>query len=352
MTIETNNKTQSLRWKLAQSQPITAFLLLSFAWSWFFWFAAIPFREQNPLLVMTIVFIGGYGPAMGAILTLGLKNGLSSEFSGKKLILTAVASLLIFGLLIARYLIGNIPGYDRLPQDLTLTLPVMISAIFASQVGGWVISNALSNNTDIRERMKSILPRNLPHGWTLLAVFFFTGILLLSWGLASLLGLPVEYPPVWQYPLPKVILLFLLAFSLTALARGGMEEPGWRGLLQPAMQQKFSPLLASIIVSLFWSLWHLPLFLNGFYSEDILAGMFGGGIYRILLAIILTWFLNKTGGSLFLMIFLHTSFNMMVNYIPFSDTVLVVLLLIVVIVMVITGKMWRITRPEPSLIKE
>lgn len=329
------------RWKLAQSYPVLTFLLITFAWTWLFWFAAVPLREQNDLLLMAIVLIGGYGPAIGGILTLGLSNGLTLGLSWKQLMVMVTASSAIFGLMVLRYFVGSIPGYDRFPENLVLSGPIVVAALCACLVGGWVISNALASNADIREKMASILPAHLPLRWTLFALFFFPVLLLLSWGIAVSLGLVVEYPALWGHSFFEVIPLFLLAFMLTALARGGMEEPGWRGMMQPDLQRKLSPLVASLIVSFFWSLWHLPLFLNGFYPAELVAGMMGGGIYRILLAIFLTWFYKRSGGNLFLLVFLHTSFNVMVNYIPFSEPILAILWLIVVVVVVLKDKMYR-----------
>ena len=70
-------------------------------------------------------------------------------------------------------------------------------------------------------------------------------------------------------------------------------------------------------------------------------GMTVGGVYRILLAIYLTWFYNRSGRNLFLLVILHTSFNVLVNYIPFSEPVLAVLWLIVAVVVVVKDKMYR-----------
>ena len=318
-----------------------AFLLITFAWTWLFWLAVIPLRGRNDLLLMLIVLIGGYGPAIGGILTLGLKNGMSLTLSRRQLLAMVIAAATIFALMVVRYWVGIIPGYDRLPENLALSGPIVVAALGVCLVGGWVIANAFASNMDIRAKMASILPFHLSWRWTLFAVCFFPVLLLLSWGIGAALGQSVEYPALWGRSLVEVIPLFLLAFTLTAVARGGMEEPGWRGLLQPALQNKFSPLVASLIVAFFWSLWHLPLFLNGFYPEPLVAGMVGGGIYRILLAIFLTWFYNRSGGNLFLLILLHTAFNVMVNYLPLAESVLTVLWLMVVVVVVVKDKMYR-----------
>lgn len=72
-----------------------------------------------------------------------------------------------------------------------------------------------------------------------------------------------------------------------------------------------------------------------------MTGMIGGGIYRILLAIFLTWFYNRTGGNLLLLVILHTSFNVLVNYLPLSESVLTVLWLLVVVAIVLKDKMYR-----------
>ncbi len=252
-----------------------------------------------------------------------------------------VASTVIFGLMGLRYLAGNIPDYDTLAPNLAINAPIVVAALIASLVGGWVISSAVSRHREVRSRMSSILPGKLPLNWTILGLFFYPAMILASWGLASLLGADVEYPGLWGRPWMEVLPIYALTFGLTALAQGGNEEPGWRGLMQPELEKRFSPLAAALFVSLAWSLWHLPLYLNGFYPGDLVGGMVGGAVFRIFLAIFLAWFYHRSGGNLFLMTVLHTSFNWMVNFLPASDLGLLVLWLLVVIVIVIKDKMYR-----------
>jgi membrane protease YdiL (CAAX protease family) len=330
-----------IRWSFARTHPVLTYLLIAFGWTWLFWLGAIPVRGQNELLVMTMVLAGAYGPAMGCILSLGLRSGITLDLSSKKLTTILLASLVIFSVMVIRYLVGNVPGYTSLPADLTITAPVLLMALIASLVGGLVISSAFSPHPDIRKRMASLLPARLPVGWTVFAVLFFPTMILVSCVGARLLGIEVEYPSGWGLPALDLIPLFLLSFVLTALAQGGMEEPGWRGMLQPTLQKKMSPLAAALIVSLVWSLWHLPLYLNGFYPGDLVSGMIGSGIYRIFLAIFLAWFYNRSGGNLLLLIYMHTCFNVMVDFLPASDLMMLVLWLLTVVLIVIKDKMWQ-----------
>jgi uncharacterized protein len=52
--------------------------------------------------------------------------------------------------------------------------------------------------------------------------------------------------------------LFILYIPLMVLG-GGLEEIGWRGILQPLMEERFPFLIAAVAEGILWSIWHLPL---------------------------------------------------------------------------------------------
>ncbi len=54
--------------------------------------------------------------------------------------------------------------------------------------------------------------------------------------------------------------LFILFIPLMIFG-GGLEEIGWRGLLQPLLEKKLPFFIAAILESFIWSVWHLPLWL-------------------------------------------------------------------------------------------
>jgi membrane protease YdiL (CAAX protease family) len=325
---------------LAQKHPVISFLLINFIWTWLFWFGAMPFRGEE-LLVSAIVMIGGFGPAIGGILTLSLRSGQKPRFSSRSVLIMLFFSGVVFGVLSLRYWFGNIQNFDVLAKDLSLSAPIIAAALAASLVGGWVFSSAISENSDIRVRMKSILPWAMSPRWFIFAVVFYPAMILVSWGIAYLLGIGVKYPDFWGQSALEILPLYLLTFSVTFLIQGGNEEIGWRGFMQPELEKKFSPLLAALIVSGFWSLWHLPLFLNGVYDAELVMGMVSGGIYRIPLAIFLAWFYKGSGGNLFLTMFLHASFNRTPSLLPTPSMILMALCVVVSIIMVIKGKMWQ-----------
>jgi len=321
--------------------PVARFLVLTFAWTWIFWCAAIPLRSQ-PLLVTLLVMIGGFGPALAAVETLRACNGLGLDLSAKRLTALLIAAAVIFAVISLSSITGDLPGAQELVPPLTISFPHVLAAVAVSLVGGWVISAAVSNGRQVRDRMASLLPWRLPRSWSVLALAFYPVMIIASWGMATLLKAPVEYPTLWGQSPVHVLPLYALTFAATILVQGGNEEPGWRGFLQPELQRQFSPLVAAILVSFAWSLWHLPLFFNGVYEESaLISGMTGGGVYRVFLAIFLAWFYIRSGGNIFLTCWMHTTFNLMPTFLPIYVPGLVILWILVTAGIVVKDKMWR-----------
>ncbi len=52
--------------------------------------------------------------------------------------------------------------------------------------------------------------------------------------------------------------LFILYIPLMIIG-GGLEEVGWRGFLQPALEEKMPFFVAALISGCLWTVWHIPL---------------------------------------------------------------------------------------------
>jgi uncharacterized protein len=89
---------------------------------------------------------------------------------------------------------------------------------------------------------------------------------------------------------------YIQTLLITAVIFGGQEEPGWRGFALPALQQRHSPLVATLILGLGWGVWHIPL-----YGP-------AGFVVPLVLAFFYSWLYNRTQ-SVLLCILLHASFT-------------------------------------------
>lgn len=112
-------------------------------------------------------------------------------------------------------------------------------------------------------------------------------------------------------PVYNFIFYFILILPLSAL----WEEIGWRGFLLPILQQKYTPLKASIIIGFVWGLWHLPIFLalNAYGDKTFIYFLFMF-IGCFALSIIATWLYNSTKGSVFICILFHNAINTSAAY--------------------------------------
>jgi membrane protease YdiL (CAAX protease family) len=86
------------------------------------------------------------------------------------------------------------------------------------------------------------------------------------------------------------------------------EEIGWRGFALPLLLERFGPWLASVLLGSMWALWHLPLFFMP--SMPQFGTPFASYVpYLIALSIILTWLMQRTGGSVILATLFHGAVN-------------------------------------------
>ncbi|MFN8444990.1 MAG: type II CAAX endopeptidase family protein [Caldilineaceae bacterium] len=110
------------------------------------------------------------------------------------------------------------------------------------------------------------------------------------------LGAVAEYPQLGWLGLLAVEIIFY----------GYGEEVGWRGYVLPRLQRRHSALWAAVVISIGWSLWHLPLFvINESYRQMGLGGVIGWYLSMLTGSILLTWLYNSSDGSILLLAIFH-----------------------------------------------
>jgi uncharacterized protein len=123
---------------------------------------------------------------------------------------------------------------------------------------------------------------------------------------------------LWEHqPLPLMLAgpIFIVIFLTQALP----EEYGWRGFALDRLQSRWNALTASLILGFLWGLWHLPLhFMVGTTQEIIPVVEFI--LKQMVGAIFYTWIFNNTNRNVFLVILLHSIWNVFGGLIPYWVT--------------------------------
>lgn len=105
----------------------------------------------------------------------------------------------------------------------------------------------------------------------------------------------------------RAIVLFLVA---NVVLFGGVEELGWRGFLQPQLQERTSVLTAGLGIGVLWWAWYLPLFFSGkaAYSLDLIP-LLTYSTFIVGAATVLGAFVNITSGRVPPVMLMHATVN-------------------------------------------
>ena len=215
-------------------------------------------------------------------------------------------TLLMIGLSLAANISGHFPAFGEWPisfnghlvavfrtrRTLINWIPNLAAVIVLSITGGW-------------EAVRQLFARFLKwrvgmNSWAA-ALLLPVATASIAVGISGLAGGVVNLSFIGLIP---AVLFIRFIFALSAEGVGG--EGGWRGFALERLQQKYTPLAASIVIGIFWALCHLPIVtIRGFDAVELSAFM----ATVMSLSIILTWFYNRTKGSLLIVAVVHCLFD-------------------------------------------
>jgi uncharacterized protein len=175
---------------------------------------------------------------------------------------------------------------------------------FGPSLGAIVVVRSVDGQNGLRSWLMDCLQWRV--GWRWLAIAFFLPLAVIALAAATHIALGGAIAPS---PAIGHVGLAIVNFGLILLLGGPLgEEFGWRGYALPALQERYSWRVASLILGAIWGLWHLPLFFiaNTLQSRiPFLLFM----LSTIAMSILLAWLFNRTGGSVIPVLVLHTAVN-------------------------------------------
>jgi len=276
--------------------------------------------------------LGIYSPVIAGILVTIVSNS-------KKKRVPFVRRLPVFVPVWLIALVIHAADLSRTAPPSTSILALILFSVPVALLPAFVVSSALVGTESVRNMLSSLVRPRGRFSHYLIALFAFPAIHFIGVVITSVL----HHEP-W---FPKTDIGASLAFELLVtfvsvlLFTGGInEESGWRGFAQARLQQRYSPLVANLILWSFLLIWHIP--------SDIVQYQQGGyllvriGLYPFI-TILFGWIYNRTDGSILAPAIFHASMNSMNalgEILPMTTAGNIVL---VVFALLVVGldRMWR-----------
>ncbi len=322
--------------------PVLAFVLLTFAFSWLLWLVPFALGVTEPVTFRHLNTLGAFGPALAALIltrVLHLAEALPPRPRPLEAfaLATAAAGALYFICL---------PYASSLPVEAGLSGWLVRILLFCA--AGLVLAAGLSGPPSWKRLFLSPPGERPRPAWYLAAALAYPLILLAGLGLDALSGQSYRLNLTGQ-DVPAFLLRAGASFIYILLFGGPLnEEGGWRGFMLPMLQRRINPLLSTLILGGVWGIWHFPMHLNGFYpsggAAELPAELATRMLTTMLAAVLLTWFYNKTRGSVLVCILLHAGFNTASAFIPTSP-LSTGLLVCLAAALIIESRMWKLAAP-------
>lgn len=290
---------------------IFAFFVITFAITWGLGFSYLAVYTGKFLLA-PLVFIATCGPALAGIIISAICNIHPKEGAKRTYWISFLAAWVISALAFLAHstFINHAP---LTPIFVGFTLITVIPVAF-------VISMAYSRIPTVKNYMASLLQLRGVWSWTLLALLWTPPVILVAIFINDpRRGLPVA---IHQLPATGLALVGLVVvkflYQLFFFNATG-EEVGWRGFAQPRLQARVSPLVACLILNIFWPLWHFFLWMAE--GKPIYSPEFWGQTYLTHLSatVVIAWFFNRSKGSILVAGIAHAAANTAFTFFPNLD---------------------------------
>jgi len=182
--------------------------------------------------------------------------------------------------------------------------PLNLLAVWAPALSAILLSRVTEGKTGPQALFHSIRRWRVGIQWYLFILLYPVTIWFLARAIDAVFGRAFEFAiPILTYFPPEQAYMVAVALVFAFPNTLG-EELGWRGFALPRLQAKHNALVSSIVLGLFWAVWHIPMWIaNGMMGVELLRS----SVTITTFAIIITWVYNNTGGSVLLAWLFHAS---------------------------------------------
>lgn len=220
---------------------------------------------------------------------------------------------------------------------ISLLAPVNALSVWGPGFAAILLSLLTVGKTGVQELFHQIRRWRVGFQWYIFILFFPVGQWVVARALDIVLGQSYELgasPILSEFgPEQAIMLPIVIAF---AFPNGLGEELGWRGFALPKLQAKYNALISSVIIGLFWGIWHIPHWI----SQGLdLSALPLSVVYLVPVAILFTWVYNNTDGSLLLVWLLHASMAITELFVPQlpTPTEKILTLLVAILIVIVAG---------------
>ncbi len=271
-----------------------------------------------------------------SILTTG-KNNWSSQVEKYQIL---IGFVLILSLTCPFMIWDALAAHDILP--FRLPIPVMLMQAYMPTVAVVIVTGLTTGKAGIRALLSKLLIARVGFGWYIFAIFGIAAICVTTILLGNQFG-SMPAVPILAEGMPSNPIALFAMVTITFLVRGILngEELAWRGFALPKLQAKYNALVSSVILSVPFVLFHLPLF----FDPEMGMGPFASfAIRAVALTILFTWLYNNTRGSVLLAYLMHAAFNtwtavfsIQTSTNRFQDWMMTVVMVLLAAIVVITA---------------
>src|SRR5215831_4725725 len=195
------------------------------------------------------------------------------------------AFLLPFALSRNEYGLGILPF--ALP-DIAFFAAFLFAAPVGPALASLVVTAITSGKAGVKQLLRRCVQWRVGIGWYLIAIYGFLLIFLVGYSIFYGVNLPLALLLKW----PLIFTVFFPQVAFIILTASFAEELGWRGFALPRLQQRYGPILGTIILGTLHGLWHLPVFFTRLLGPFSLPNYAGFLFVAIAGTFLYTWIFN------------------------------------------------------------